>query len=393
MRLDRAGDLALGALTGKTGPPLCVPAKNEPMAQRMSHLGLPRDPRATTYLLGFVVSAVVTILIVRTALAATGYPQVGGNGLHIAHAIWGGLLLALAIVLSMSFVGQVIRPFVAIVAGIGFGLFLDEIGKFVTSTNNYFFRPAIAIMYAIVVLITLLVHWLHGRKAPQPSEFLAAALAEATAATDGGLSDRRRERALELIALAGDQPGAIQADALVRAMPSSRKELGDPLIALRRRAQRIGTPIVALRSLRRITIGLLVLVSFIELLTILTIAVLDLFVPGTLRHDDPNVASIGGAVSGSASALCVIRGLWCYRRDKATAFSWFQRALLIDLLVTQVFVVASDQFSALPPIVVDLVMLGVLSAARTQYEAIAAAQTPVLTAAEPPAPERLVVPG
>jgi hypothetical protein len=145
-------------------------AKTELMAHRVLQRGLPRDLRATTYLVGFVVGAVATILIVRGALAAAGYPKIGGNGLHIAHVLWGGLLLALAIVLSMSFIGQVVRPFVAVLGGVGFGLFLDEVGKFVTSTNNYFFQPAVAIMYLTFVLFVLLIHLLHGRTPPQPEK-------------------------------------------------------------------------------------------------------------------------------------------------------------------------------------------------------------------------------
>lgn len=42
--------------------------------------------------------------------------------------------------------------------------------------------------------------------------------------------------------------------------------------------------------------------------------------------------------------------------------------MLINLLLTQVFVVANDQFSALPSIAIDLVMLAVLGAARGAIE-------------------------
>jgi hypothetical protein len=344
------------------------------MPHRVLDRGLPRDVRATTYLVGFVVSTVATILIVRGALAATGYPKIGGNGLHIAHVLWGGLLLALAIVLSMSFVGQVVRPFVAILAGIGFGLFLDEVGKFVTSTNNYFFQPAVAIMYLTVVLFILLTHWLHGRTPAQPAEFLAAALAEATAASGGGISDRRRERALRLIEFARELPAAAEAAALVRALPANPKQLADPLIALRRGVQRIGAPIVRNRILRWITVGILILTSVTTLISTGVVAILDLFDTGRLRDNVPNFASIGGSISSILGAICVVRGLWLYRRNKRAAYGWFQRSILVDLLLTQVFVVAADQFSALPTIIIDLIMLGILGAARSQFAATPSGQ-------------------
>ena len=46
----------------------------------------------------FLVSAVATLLIIRIFLEATGYPQLGGNGLHIAHVLWGGLGMLVAMI-------------------------------------------------------------------------------------------------------------------------------------------------------------------------------------------------------------------------------------------------------------------------------------------------------
>ena len=52
-----------------------------------------RDNRALTRFELFLFAAVATVLLVRTFLAVSGYPQVGGGGLHIAHVLWGGLLM------------------------------------------------------------------------------------------------------------------------------------------------------------------------------------------------------------------------------------------------------------------------------------------------------------
>jgi hypothetical protein len=48
----------------------------------------------------FLVSAIAAIVVIRIFLEATGYPQLGG-GLHIAHVLWGGLGMLVAIVLLL----------------------------------------------------------------------------------------------------------------------------------------------------------------------------------------------------------------------------------------------------------------------------------------------------
>lgn len=337
------------------------------MTGRMLRRGLPRDLRATRYLLGFVIAAVVTILVTRGALAAAGYPQLGGHGLHIAHVLWGGLLLAVAVMMALSFVGPVIRPFAAAVGGIGFGLFLDEVGKFVTSTNNYFYRPALAIIYLTVVLIVLVIHWVHGRQPPQPAEYLASALGEAMAGSTA-ISEQRRERAMIALDHAGGLPGSVEAAALIRALPAGRAQRHSLLGFVAGQFRRLGASIVAAKPARVVTIALLCLSSAGALISTATVAVLDLFVPGTLSKNLNNVAEIGATTAAIVAAICVVVAVRKLRRDRRGAYQWFERAVLVDLLLTQVFVVATDQFSALPSTALDLVMLGVLGSAQNAHD-------------------------
>ena len=98
-----------------------------------------RDVNGGHYAELFLISAVSTILLVRAFLAATGYPQVGGKSqLHIAHMLWGGLGLTVALGMLLLFQSDVWKPVAAVVGGVGFGTFIDELGKFITKDNDYF---------------------------------------------------------------------------------------------------------------------------------------------------------------------------------------------------------------------------------------------------------------
>jgi hypothetical protein len=79
-----------------------------------------------------IVAFAVTVIATRVYLDLSGYPKVGGGGLHVAHMLWGGLLLVAAVLLALLFVGRRALILSALAAGIGVGLFIDEVGKFIT---------------------------------------------------------------------------------------------------------------------------------------------------------------------------------------------------------------------------------------------------------------------
>src|SRR3989442_12425372 len=135
-----------------------------------------RNLRAGALLERFLVSAVAALLAGRFFLGLTGFPRLGGGGLHIAHMLWGGGLMVAALLVLLGYLGQRVRRTAAVVAGIGFGLFIDELGKFITSDNNYFFRPAIALIYVIFVLLFLWWRSLERHRSWSEETYLANAL-------------------------------------------------------------------------------------------------------------------------------------------------------------------------------------------------------------------------
>src|SRR5439155_1688255 len=137
----------------------CRTAGRRRARRRAATLGLKVPVRSADAELAdaFFVSAVATLLLIRIGLEATGYPRLGGGGLHIAHVLWGGLGMLVALGLLLLFLSPFTRLLAAIVGGAGFGAFIDELGKFVTADNDYFFQPTAALVYVFFAVMFLAV--------------------------------------------------------------------------------------------------------------------------------------------------------------------------------------------------------------------------------------------
>src|SRR5919109_3061341 len=147
----------------------------------------------------FLVCAVATILVIRTQLWLTNYPQLGGGGLHIAHLLYGGIFMVLAIGLLVTFLGRSPRFPAAVVGGVGFGFFIDELGKFITSDNNYFFEPAAALIYLIFIGLFLVTRSLQRRRGLSPAERLSNAIDLIGEAARHDFDINEKRRALEFL--------------------------------------------------------------------------------------------------------------------------------------------------------------------------------------------------
>jgi hypothetical protein len=121
-----------------------------------------RRERGETYLLLTLLSFGASVALTRLFLELAGYPQLGGSTLHIAHVLWGGLFLFVAALLPLIYANRWVYVVSSVLAGLGVGLFIDEVGKFVTQTNDYFYPAAAPIVYAFFLLTVLV--YLQTRK-------------------------------------------------------------------------------------------------------------------------------------------------------------------------------------------------------------------------------------
>ncbi len=165
-----------------------------------AHLTKTRAPvkraSAEAYVLLSLASFGLTVAATRIFLQLAGYPQVGNSVLHIAHAIWGGLLLFVAVLVTLILANRWAFTVSAILSGIGVGLFIDEVGKFITQKNDYFFPPAAPLIYSVFLLMILLFLFVRRARPVSPRASMYRALLELRDVLDNDLDPRERDRLL-----------------------------------------------------------------------------------------------------------------------------------------------------------------------------------------------------
>ncbi len=152
-----------------------------------------RREGAERYLFLTLVSFAATVLATRAYLELTGYPRIGGGELHIAHALFGGLFLFAAALLPIVMAGRNVYRTSAVLGGIGIGLFIDEVGKFITTQNDYFYPAAAPLIYATFLLAVLIYLRVRRRVEPDPRSQLLTSLQLVEEAVENDLQARERD--------------------------------------------------------------------------------------------------------------------------------------------------------------------------------------------------------
>jgi len=308
----------------------------------------------------FLVYSVAAILGIRIYLQLTGYPQVGGGGLHIAHMLWGGLLMLITIVTLVAFLGKSVVRLGAILGGLGFGIFIDELGKFVTSDNNYFFRPTFALLYMIFIALFLAFRTIERRKTLTQAEALINALDIVKELVRHDLDPKEKQQALALLAQS-DQSNPIVSSlqsTLEHATPVPNK-LPDPTVRFARWAHHLYIRVISLSWFASALIVLFVLLALGDLINVISAVTSDPhFRPGA-----PNLSFVDWAdmIFSATFAALVATGIAALRSSRILAYQWFRRAMLVSIFLSQVFSFYSEQLMAIIGLIVNLLLLGALN--------------------------------
>ena len=336
--------------------------------QKRIHSVVRRD-LAENYLLISLVACVVTVISVRIFLQLTGFPQIGDDVLHFAHALWGGLLLFAAAILPLAFANRWVLKISALLSGIGIGLFIDEVGKFITQTNDYFFPPALSIIYGFILLGVF--EYLYFKRPYQkdPRTAMYHALEELHEALDSDLDVEeaaqiethlvlaKQSDKEEIVSLANSIASYLQKEKhrLLAAKHSLWKR---SVISIDKFGIRLGRHVY-----RNIISGLLILwLAFvIGYITSLALANTNL---------DSQVLQWRGALIGIQSVVGVLMIIaiffWLTRNEKL-GLKFAVTGFLLSLVALQLLHFYISQFSAITSTLLQLILLVILLAYRRWY--------------------------
>lgn len=260
------------------------------------------------YLVNFYIASIVSLLFTRLILLVFNYPIIGRGGWHLSHSLDGGLLMFIALLLQILFVDKRMMRLSSVLGGLGFGRFIDEVGKFMTRDNDYFYRPAVAIIYFFYLLLFLILYKVR----------YSSVLTQEEKAANAVVLPR-----LEITSIIWKMQHVFR--------KRYRKLAGLPVF-------QVGIQAVFFTY---------VVVVFINMIRIAV----------TLRGYHIGVAAIGQIISNSIAAVCIVIGVSQLKTSRMKAYKWYQRAILIWIFFTQFFVFYEDQFSAVIYLGVSLLLL------------------------------------
>ncbi len=396
-----------------------------------------RNIQAGVLLEDFFIAAVASVLIIRLYLFGIAYPflvnyapvagRVVAGPIHFSHILGGGLLMLAGFVLLLAFLGRSDQGLAAVIGGIGFGAFIDSLGKLIAVDPNYFYQPAVALIY--ITFVGLFLGLRIAQRPPRLSERAALVnvlqYAQQAVLRDFGPADRNHAMSL----LNYSEPQHPIVPPLRRTIERIDPLAARPTSVLARAKRSVRTAYAWLARRWWFTyavVGLFVVVSIGDLYQTLLrvvwaeylIAIIAIAIPGlvllsgALYARQPSnrlartaVALLFAALLSAgialhleqrpeslvqwvqmaapiATSVLVMIGILAFWRSRIAAYRMFHLAILVSIFITQVFVFYDEQHLAVIGLALRVLILIVLRGMIHDEETAAAVKIGT-TEAEP----------
>jgi hypothetical protein len=278
--------------------------------------------------------------------------------------------MLVALVMLLGFLGKHVKRAAAVVGGAGFGAFIDELGKFITSDNDYFYRPTAALIYIIFIGLFLLFRWIDRRRNYSQVELLinsADMLKEII--IEGARSDEIH-RALTLLERSGDTSELAQA--LHRAIHSAeRVPDAEPSLptSLALQGRRMYELLLTHRWFRRTVLFVFTANAAAGIVVVLIVSLSDATLATVLHGGDLSVSALALAAAATLVWVLTVIGTVRLRRSRIAGYLWFKRSVLIMIFFVQVFLFMQNHLAALMGLTANLLLLlGINGMIRAERE-------------------------
>lgn len=339
------------------------------MKRHLTQWTVGRESRASTYFAILFGTSVLTILAIRAFLAATGYPQIGGNSLHIAHMLWGGLFMLVAIIILLYVHGHRAKVIGSVIGGVGFGFFIDELGKFITNDNDYFYQPTAMLLYLIFLLLWALFEWLDNYVPSTPRQKFIDLL---TRVRDGSIHGLSHDDIVEIRGLLADlqMSKKAQTDFLAYVETYAPVYQPDGLVQLINagtlKAEQSMKYIVKNRA-TPLVIYIIVTLSAVASFVVLLLTLFNSQNIFDIYQDVPVFIEAGLVIATTVTLGCVAAGVSYTKRNWYKTLIWYRRALLVNIFGTQVFLFYVNQFTTAFGLMVSLLFLYIITVLVHEY--------------------------
>ena len=286
----------------------------------------------------FLISAIASLLSLRVLLQLTGYPILGGGNIHVAHMLFGGLFMMVAILLLILFLNREAKQLASVIGGFGFGIFIDELGKFITSNHDYFFRPTIAMIYVIFMCLFFVVRASEKYIKLSPKDYAINALEILKDVVSAELDEQEKRRAINFLKKSDSNNPIVQS--LRKVVDDITITEEDSLTLISRLKREVRKLYLRIVYHRWFTIGIIIFfvgssfLSFIQ--AIITFRSIDSFF------------DTGHIFSSIIAGILVIIGTYILQRGhRYLAFEMYKYAVLVNIFLTQFFMFYQEQLSAI----------------------------------------------